>query len=101
MCGGSNFCCIFWSFVCDGFGDCDDGFDEFESVCGRWRKGCVWYVYLGREKGSVWYIGRGKCVCEMYVEKRVCDRCMKKIVCVIYVGVINVGKVGVYRERVI
>lgn len=65
MCGGSNFCCIFWSFVCDGFGDCDDGFDEFESVCGRWRKGCVWYVYLGREEG----------VCDIKVEESVCVRC--------------------------
>lgn len=51
MCGGSNPRCIPRSFVCDGLGDCDDGSDEFESVCGRWRKGCVWHVHLGREEG--------------------------------------------------
>lgn len=51
MCGGSNPRCIPRSFVCDGLGDCDDGSDEFESVCGRWRKGCVWHVQLGREEG--------------------------------------------------
>lgn len=38
---------------------------------------------------------------EMYVEKRVRDRCTKKKVCVIHVGVTNVGKVRVHRERAI
>lgn len=40
MCGGSNPRCIPRSFVCDGLGDCDDGSDEFESVCGTFPPSC-------------------------------------------------------------